>query len=407
MAGERAWWADDVLAAGSEGLLLDGRSVAALAARHGTPLYVYSTTAVLRQLARLRAALAETGAPTRIWYALKANRFAPLVGLLRAQGGVGIDACSPGEVERALASGFAPDEVSFTGGMLSDRDLDRLAAAGVHVNLDSRSALRRYGARVPAGTRVGLRLDPGVATGYGDSEKSSYGNSKFGFLRDDVDDALGVAHAAGLAVDTLHVHFGWGLQESALPRFEAALAAVAAAARRVPELTTVNVGGGLGARLREQDRPLPLDAWAAALRRHLAPLGVTIACEPGTLLVAKAGLLVVQVNTVERKGDHTWVGVDAGHNLNVYAAHYGLPLEIIKVTSPTAPPEQIVNVAGHINESVDVFARGRALPRLEEGDLLALYPAGAYGTAMASHHCLRGDHTELLIGVKLLIGVRP
>lgn len=395
--GSAPWWEDDVLRAGPDGLTVDGHPVAALAAQHGTPLYVYSARAVRRQVATLRGALATVGAPWRIWYALKANRFPPLLAVLRAEGDVGVDACSPREVERALASGFAPAEVSFTAGMLSDRDLDRVAAAGVHVNLDSRSALRRYGARVPRGRRVGLRLDPGVATGYGDSDKLAYGKTKFGFLPEDLGDALDAAHAAGLVVDTLHVHFGWGLPASALPAVDAGLARLAALARELPDLAVVNVGGGLGARLREADAPLPLESWAAALARHLAPLGVTVACEPGTLLVARAGLLVVRVNTVERKGPVTWVGVDAGHAVNVYAAHYGLPLEIVAVERPAAAATQVVHVAGHVNEANDVFARDRALPPVAEGDLLAFFPAGAYGSAMASDHCLRGEFGEVLV----------
>ena len=87
------------------------------------------------------------------------------------------------------------------------------------------------------------------------------------------------------------------------------------------------------------DDPLTPEAWAAAIRTHLAPLGLTVACEPGTILVDAAGLLVVEVNTVEEKSSTTWVGVDAGHNVNVYMAHYGIPHEIVHVvaTAGAAP----------------------------------------------------------------------
>jgi diaminopimelate decarboxylase len=139
------------------------------------------------------------------------------------------------------------------------------------------------------------------------------------------------------------------------------------------------------------------DAWAALLRRHLAPLGHTIACEPGTLLVDHAGVLVVEVNTIEDKGGVTWIGVDAGHNVNLNAAHYGLPIEIVSVRQPLAPPSAVYAVAGNINEAGDVFARGVALPPVREGDLLAFLPAGAYGSSMASNHCMRGFAKEVAI----------
>jgi diaminopimelate decarboxylase len=197
-------------------------------------------------------------------------------------------------------------------------------------------------------------------------------------------------------VDTLHVHLGWGLRAVDAPLVRSTFARLAEAARRVPALRAVNVGGGLGARLQERDRPLPLETWVEALADHLAPLGVEIACEPGTFLVADAGLLVAQVAvTWDKNGTH-WAGLDAGHALNVYAAHYGLPLEILHAARPLEPPSRRWSVAGNINESGDVFAQDRPLPPLAEGDLVALYPTGAYGASMASDHCLRGQPRELL-----------
>jgi diaminopimelate decarboxylase len=160
----------------------------------------------------------------------------------------------------------------------------------------------------------------------------------------------------------------------------------------------VNVGGGLGARQRAADVPLALETWAAALRRHFGPLGVRIVCEPGTFLVATAGVLICEVTSVERKGETLWVGLDAGHNVNVYAAHYGIPLEIVPLARPDAPADTVASVAGNLNEAGDVFARGRLLPALGEGELVALLPAGAYGATMASDHCLRGGVAEVLVG---------
>ena len=359
----------------------------------GTPVYAYSRDAVLRRYQALRAALP---VGSRICYALKANRFPPLVRLLR-EAGAHADACSPREVDFALDMDFSADQISVTASMLSDRDLDRFVARGVHLNLDARSALRRYGARVPAGTRVGLRLDPGVDVGYGRDPKVTYGNTKFGFRVDDLADALAAANSAGLAVDTLHMHAGWGLQEADTEGLSVAFSRLAQSARRVPGLTAVNVGGGLGARQQEADRPLPLEVWAALVHEHLAPLGLTVTCEPGTFLVAHAGILVTEVTQVERKGDVTWVGVDAGHNVNVYAAHYGIPMEILGVADPLAAPVGRVHVAGNLNEAGDVFARDRALPAVREGDLVAFFPAGAYGATMASDHCLRGWAGEVMV----------
>ena len=396
-ASTSPWWYGAPFGCGPEGLTLDGRSLAALARRHGTPLYVYSRAAVRAQVAGLRRVLATLEAGTRVHYALKANRCPGLLEVLRAEGDLGIDACSPREVEAARAAGFAAGEISVTACMPSNRDLDAFVAQGVHVNLDSLSAIRRYGARAPKGTAVGLRVDCGIEVGYGCDPKLVYGNGKFGLQPDAFDEAAAAARAAGLRVTTLHVHCGWGLRMEDGPQMEWIFTRMAELARRLPGVEVVNVGGGLGVRRQAADRPLSLAAWADLLRRHLAPAVRTIACEPGTLLVDRAGVLVVEVNTVERRGGTTWLGVDAGHNVNVYMAHYGIPIEIVHLARPLDPVDASYAVAGNINESNDVFARAALLPRVEEGDLLAMLPAGAYGASMASEHCLRGPAPEVVV----------
>lgn len=391
------WWLGDALTAGPGGLELDGVPLAEVARRHGTPVYVYGARTLTRRVGELRAALRSTGAPYRIHYAMKAARFGPVLELLRREGDLGIDACSPREVERALAAGFDASEVSVTATMLSDRDLASFAARGVHVNLDSRSALRRWAATPGRGATVGLRVNPMVRVGWGDEPKLSYGDSKFGFDADAVLDAARYAASLGLEVDELHVHAGWGLQASAASALGGVYKGLAALARAIPTVRTINVGGGLCWRQRAEDEPLTPAAWAALLRDHLAPTGCAIACEPGTFIASSAGVLVAEVNTVERRQSGAWVGLDAGHNVNCYAAHYAIPHAIASVARPLAPPAEPVHVAGNINEANDVFARSVRLPALAEGDLVALYPAGAYGASMASDHCLRGLPAEVLV----------
>jgi diaminopimelate decarboxylase len=282
--------------------------------------------------------------------------------------------------------------------MLSDRDLRALVAADVHLNLDTRSVLRRYAAIPGHRPRIGLRLDPAVATGWGGEAKLAYGNSKFGVHPDEVHEVAALARALGLTVDTLHVHPGWNLPSSAAPALRAVFSRMAALAAELGTVTTVDVGGGLGWPHAESDDPLRPGAWADALRGAFGATDLTIACEPGTYVVATAGVLLVEVNTVERRGGRTWIGVDAGHNLNVYAAHYGIPHAFVPVTRPQAPPTGIVEIAGNINEANDVFARGRPMPAVAEGEILAMVPAGAYGSSMASDHCLRGVWGEVMVG---------
>ena len=398
LARPRPWWQSEELDVDDRGLLLDGRSVAAVVAEHGTPLYICSAAVIRRRFRELRAALAATGAPFQIRYAMKANRFKPVLETVRREGDIGIDACSPGEVALAREVGFDPDEISVTSVMPSNRDLAVYAATGTHVNLDTYSALARWAATPGHGPHVGLRIDPQVSAGYGDDPRLAYGSGKFGFAPEALPDAARFAANLGLEIDELHVHVGWGLQATARGALGDLYGRLAALTQMLPSVRIVNVGGGLCWRQQPEEHPLSPDTWSALLKAYLAPLGRTIACEPGTYPLTSAGLLVAEVNTVEQRGGATWLGLDAGHNVNGYAAHYGIPHQIIHVGHPLDSDARSYHVAGNINEGNDVFARDILLPEVREGDLLALFPAGAYGSSMASEHCLRPPAREVMIG---------
>ncbi|MEO8361456.1 MAG: SET domain-containing protein-lysine N-methyltransferase [Vicinamibacteria bacterium] len=392
----RPWWAGGTLRSGPDGLEIAGFSVSAFAEEHGTPVYLYDGARITDRLAQLRSVLGQFERH-QILYAMKANRFRPVLEVLRADGQVGIDACSPREVTAAFESGFSASEVSVTASSLSVADLEFLSRSGVHVNFDQVNALTRYAERARPGARVGLRLDPGVSAGYGVNPLTNYGGGKLGLAPEDLPAALDAARASGLVVDTLHLHLGWGLRESDEPAFRHALEVLRAAAGQIETLDAVNVGGGLGGSLREGDRPLSPERWAAAIRDVFGSSGPRIVCEPGTFLTASAGILVSRIAAAWTKRGQRWLGLDCGQATNVYAAHYGLELEIVPVHGPATPPTQRYDVAGNVNESGDVFARDRALPDLGEGDLVALLPAGAYGSSMASDHCLRGAFAEELV----------
>lgn len=391
------WWQGGALHAAPDGLAIGEQRIADLVAQHGTPLYVYDKARIADQVALLRTALWLTGKPHKIHYAMKANRFGPVLAAMRAELDVGIDACSPREVALALESGFCAPEISVTASMLADRDLLQFAQQGVHLNLDSASGLRRYAAIVPKGTFVGLRVDPEADVGYGTTGKLNYCGGKLGLAPEDVVSTARYAAELGLVVDTLHMHIGWGIAEKDAPAVAAALAKLVELAKQLPTVRVLNLGGGLGARLQPVDTPLDPLQWGRLVGAAVADLDVTLACEPGTVLVSQAGMLVVQVNTVHTKKGQQWLGVDAGLGINVYAAHYAAPLSVLTVANPLAVATHCYNIAGNINEAADILARSVGAPFVQEHDLLAFFPAGAYGSSMASDHCLRGQFSEVLV----------
>jgi diaminopimelate decarboxylase len=396
--GSRRWWEREDLGYRGGELCFGDERLHAFAAAAGTPAFVYRPARVLDNLERLRAALDARGLAHDLFYALKANRFAPLVTWLRLSGRCGLDVCSPGELAFARQLGFAEREISYTGTSMGDADLDLLARhPGVHVNCDSLSVIRRLARRSP-GRSIGIRLNPQVGAGY--TEALRYAGAKptkFGIYPDRFEEAMAVAAETGLQVVALHFHLGSGIPGEQLDVLDRVLARCGALLDRWPGIRTVNVGGGLGVRLVEADRPIDVGRWAEILARHLGARGLRVQLEPGDYLVKDAGVLLVRVNTVEDKGGVRFVGVDAGLNLQNLVAYYRTPFVVAPARWPDGAPQASVTIAGNINEAIDLFAEDLPLPPVAEGDVLALLNVGGYGSAASSNHCMRGEFREYLL----------
>ena len=396
------WWRRDDLDYAAGRLQLAGQDLEHLARSAGEPVFAYSGARLAANLQRLRQALSLIPQPSRVLYAMKANRFLPVLGGLQAAGIDGIDACSPEEVRLARQAGFREDQISFTGTSVSNADLDCLAAhPGTWVNCDSISSLRRLGERSADGRKVGLRINPELGIGYRENETLQYAGAKptkFGIYLEQIDEALSVARDSNLEITGLHLHAGCGWLEDQLPRFRAIMERVQPFLEKIPHLESLNLGGGLGIPLEEGDAPLNLDHWGETLAEILAPVAAEILIEPGDYLVKDAGCLVLEVNTVEEKAGRRFVGVNGGFNLHVEPAFYDLPLVIVPCRQPTDTATlEPMTVAGNINEALDLFAEDLPLPPLKEGDYLAFLNAGGYGSSMSSQHCLRGQFREYFV----------
>ncbi len=389
-------------------LRIAGQDAESLTRTRGTPLFVYDLARFAENARRLQDAAAAIDLRLRLRFALKANPDATVLAVLRglgapgSPGSVGIDACSPGEVLRALECGWQPDEISFTGTNVSERDLDVLLAHGIHLNLDGISQVSRYGQRAP-GTRVGLRLDPAMGAGYNAQlEYSGAAPSKFGIALDRLDEALAAVARHDLRVDTVHMHAGSGWLGDGPPAFEATLGPLIEAVARVRaaghDVREVNVGGGLGVPARADETPVDIDAYVAVLARHLGPLDVTIAVEPGDYLAKDTAILLAEVVSVESRRGVTFVGLDMGWNINNAYFIYRFAQEFVLCRAADAPRTERVTVAGHINEAGDVFAEDYPMPAVAEGDILALLNAGGYHQAMSSTHCLRPMAEAVFLG---------
>jgi diaminopimelate decarboxylase len=397
----RPWWSRPGLEVRDGRLEIAGRDAESIALELGTPRFVYDLVRIEEQVRALQASLERAGLRHRVRLALKAQREPEALATLRSLGppgsaeSVGIDACSPEEVLHALDHGWRGEEISYTGTNVSERDLDVLLAHPIHLNVDLLSQLQRIGRR-DQGRAVGLRINPRAGAGYrgGDTLYSGRGRpTKFGIFPEQLDEAVDIARGHGLGIDAVHFHVGDGYLTDGLPQFERAVECAAQTAERLiaagHEITEVNVGGGLGVPVAEGDEPLDLDAWASMLARHLAPLDVVVAVEPGDFLVKESAILLAQIVTVEDREGVRFVGVDAGWNVMNEKFIYRIPQQIVACALADAPAVRGCTIAGHINEGDDLFAEDEPLPEVREGDVLAVLRCGSYAQSMTIVHCLR------------------
>jgi diaminopimelate decarboxylase len=406
MDGEKRWWKREDLFYLDRRLNFGGADVESLARSAGTPLYLYNGERIRQNIRRLRNALQSTGLRYKLFFAMKANHYPPLLTYLKTLGACGIDACSPQELLLARQCGFREDEISYTSVSVSDQDLQCLSRhPEVWVNCDSLSSIRRLGRLCP-GRKIGIRINPNLGLGYQSNELLLYSGertTKFGVYFDRFQEALDLAKRHRLQVTGLHFHTGCGYLTPQLSLWNDILAACRRFIDRVPQLERVNVGGGLGIPLTQDDEPLDLEAWSGILARQFAGGDLEIQVEPGDYLVKDAGVLVLEANTVETKNGTLFVGVNGGFNIHVEPAFYRLPLEPVPCRERN-PGETEGNsalrnatVAGNINEALDIWYEDFPLPEIEEGEFLAFLNAGGYGSAMSSNHCLRGQFSEYLL----------
>jgi len=394
---------------GARVLHAEGVPLPAVAARFGTPTYCYANALLVD---RYRA-LAEAAPGALICYAVKANDAVAVIRTF-ARLGAGADIISGGEMHGALRAGVAPERLVFAGPGKTRDEMDQALAAGIgQFNVESPAELDALDAAARAqGTRapVALRVNPDVDAGTHEKIATGRRGDKFGI--DDAEIPALYAHAAALeGIEPLGLAVHIGSQLSRLAPFEAAyerLIALAEGLRAAGHpVTRVNLGGGLGVRYRDETPP-DVAAYGLLVERVRQRLGVTVVIEPGRWLVAPAGVLLTRVIAVKQAGERRWAIVDAAMNDLLRPALYDAWHAIDPVVEP-APGGATVetDIAGPVCESGDVLGRGRRLPPLAAGDLLAVRDVGAYGAVMASTYNGRPLPAEVMVRGDALAPVRP
>ena len=374
-----------------------------IAATVGTPFYVYATATLERHYRLFQEALA--GLDHTICFAMKSLSNQAVLRTL-GQLGAGMDVVSGGEYRRALAAGVPGDRIVFSG-VGKTRDEMRLALAGGirQFNVESEPELRALSGVASAMGLVApitIRVNPDVDAKTHEKIATGKKENKFGIPLSRARAVYAEAAALpGIRVVGIDVHIGSQLTD--LAPFEAAYEKVAELTGQLRAdghaISRLDLGGGLGIPYQRSNEvpPLPLD-YGAMIKRTLGHLGCEIEIEPGRLIAGNAGLMVSSVIWVKSGEDREFLIVDAAMNDLVRPAMYGAHHDIVPVVEPAAGTGlQPYDVVGPVCESGDTFARGRALPPLAEGDLVAFRSAGAYGAVMASEYNSRPLIPEILV----------
>lgn len=382
----------------------DGVPLEGIAASAGTPTYVYSAATLRDHLARLADAWSRLS--PRICFSVKS---CPNLAVLRTlvDAGAGMDVVSGGELARARRAGCAADMIVYAGVGKSDHEI-RLALnerIGLF-NIESEPELdnvRRLAEEESRPAHCALRVNPDVDPHTHRHTTTGTRETKFGV---DIEQALGIfrrhGHGRHAVLDGIHLHIGSPVYstEPYVESVRRALALIDTLAAEGIRVRTLDLGGGFGADYETGQSP---DArqYAAAIEPMLSPRvrdGLQLILEPGRTIAANAGVLLTRVQYVKRAGAKTFVICDAGMHTLLRPSHY----DAFHFMWPVQPTEGLVparraksmamdglervDVVGPLCETGDYLALDRDLPRMERGDLLAIFTAGAYGMSMASRY---------------------
>src|SRR5438094_1227972 len=394
-------------------LYCEGVSIEALVKKFGTPLYVYSQRTLANHFRRLDAAL--TPLDHLICYAVKANSNLAVLRAL-ANLGAGFDIVSEGELRRVIAAGGSPRKCAFAGVGKTEQEIEFALRREIYAfNVESEPELERIhrvAERLQRMAPVAVRVNPNVDAGTHAKITTGTYENKFGIAFEQVEAVYARASRMKyLRLRGMQMHIGSQLTE--VKPFELAVRKVLPLVEKLAakyQFEFFSIGGGLGIvyqpalasggpdwwRQPQAKHILTPAKYAATLVPLLKPLKLRILIEPGRFIAGNAGILVTRVEYVKRTGRKNFVIVDAAMNDLIRPAFYDSYHEIVPLIRRNGPMISS-DVVGPICESGDFFAKNRPLPKVDEGDFVALMSAGAYGFVMASNYNTRALASEVLV----------
>lgn len=369
-----------------------------IAKEYDTPLYVYNGDLVKKRYKELYDFI--DWPILKIHYALKANYNPAILGLLKEEGAY-LDTVSPGEVELALELGFSKDKILYTANNLTEEEMQEVAGKGVLMNIGSLSRLEKYGKAYP-NTEVCIRFNPDVKAGAFEATQTAGDLTKFGILMKDVDKVKEIVEKYDLTVVGLHEHTGSGIAEKEKVYKSMKNLLKVAKKEDFPDLKFIDFGGGFKVPYEPDEKRIDYREFGEKITEIFSEFcekygkDLEMRFEPGKYIVAESGYLLITVNTLKNNNGRLIVGTDSGFPQLIRPFLYGAYHHIVNLSNPKGEKKKY-DICGNICETGDRFAEQRKIPKIREGDVLAIENAGAYCYAMGGIYNFRPMPSEVLV----------
>ncbi|MCD6494113.1 MAG: diaminopimelate decarboxylase [Archaeoglobaceae archaeon] len=383
-------------------LYIEDVNVLDIVEKVGTPVYVTSKSKLVENIEAYKKAFSKA----KIHYAVKANNNLALMKII-SKNGFGADVFSDGELYLALLAGFDPDHILFNGNSKSDEEIKKGVISGVKFSVDSLDelyALSKVAEKEKKTVKIAFRINPDISPKTHPKIATGLKTSKFGIPWENVIDAYKKAiELPNVNPCGIHCHIGSQILE--IEPFVEALNRLFDVAKKIEELGVnvefLDLGGGLGIDYEGKGAPTPQDfsnKIVPVFEERVKELNSNpeLWIEPGRSIVGNTTVLVTRVNAV-KKAYKNFVAVDAGFNTLIRPAMYGSYHRIAVANKMDEEPEEKYTIVGPICESGDILGEDRELPKVERGDLIVIFDAGAYGFAMSSQYNGRPRCAEVLV----------
>jgi len=375
-------------------------ALADVAAKVGTPAYVYSSQTILTNYRAYDEAFGTL--PHTVCYAVKANSSLAILALL-AKAGAGFDIVSGGELARVLAAGGDPSRVVFSGVGKTAAEVAYALDHGIHsFNCESEpemALIDAMAARRGVTAGFSIRVNPDVDAATHPYIATGLGQHKFGIAIEEARAVYERARSfANLTAEGVSCHIGSQILDAS-PILEAVDRVIELAQRLQAEgcpIRHLDLGGGLGIAYRPGETAPAIAAFIEGLRAKLRGSGLSVMVEPGRSIAGPAGMLLTRVLYRKKNGDRNFIVVDAAMNDLIRPALYHAHHEIVPLRKTALPPVT-ADVVGPVCESGDFLARGRLMANAMPGDYLAVCAAGAYGFVLSSNYNSRPRAPEVLV----------